>query len=95
MDRLVFAIWTAAMFLGFGTSFLIAQLCFENNFAITIFGYYYVLFSILCNSVIVLVLSIVLIFKSNRIKTLKSIGVLLINIPIAYIYFLIVINTFH
>ncbi len=95
MDRLKIAISTARIFFGFGTFLLILQFCHENKFAITIFGFYYVLFSILCNGLIVLIYLGVLVLKSNRIKTLKSIGILILNIPIAYVYFLIVTNTFY
>lgn len=90
MDRLKIASWIAFIFFGFGTLFLILQFCYENKFAITIFGWYYVLFSIVFNSLIVLILLVILVFNTNRVKTLKSIGILLINIPIAYAYFLIV-----
>ncbi|MEH6538106.1 MAG: hypothetical protein V7719_17025 [Psychroserpens sp.] len=95
MDRFNMAITTAFVFFGFGTMLLILQLCCQNKFAITIFGFYYVLFSVIANSLVVLVLLFVLIFKMNKIKTLKSIGALLINIPIACVYFLIVTETYN
>lgn len=92
MDRLKTAITVAALFFVIGTIFLILQLCFKDRFEITIFGYYYVCFSIIVNIAALGSLLVVLMLKDNKIKTLKSMGVLLINIPIAYLYFLIVIK---
>ncbi|MEM5565418.1 hypothetical protein WNY78_09890 [Psychroserpens sp. AS72] len=92
MDRLKTAFWLATLFFVIGTIFLILQLCFTDMFEITLLGYYYVYFSVIVNIIAVVLLLIVLIFKSDKIKTVKAIGVLLINIPIAYLYFLIVIK---
>ena len=92
MDRLKAAIILAILFFIIGTLLLILQICFQNNFEITLYGYYYVYFSVVVNSLFLIIFLLVLIFKTDRLKTLKSIGVLLINIPIAYLYFLIIIK---
>lgn len=92
MDRLKTANVVAMLFFIIGTLFLILQICFKGSFEITLFGYYYVYFSVIVNIIVLGLLLVVLIFKTNRIKTLKAIGVLLINIPIAYLYFLIVMK---
>jgi len=92
MDRLKFATITALVFFSFGTLILISQICFRNEFAITIFGLYYVLFSIVINSLIVLVMLFSFLVEEKAIKTLKSIGILLVNIPIALLYYILVID---
>ncbi|MCD2260116.1 hypothetical protein [Psychroserpens luteolus] len=92
MDRLILAKKTALISFTTGTILLVLQFCFQNEFAIALFGYYYLLFAIIVNSLMVLYLLGTLILKNNPIKTLKSIGILIINIPIAIVYTSIVID---
>jgi len=77
-------------FLIIGTFLFILQLFFRGITLITIIGYYYVIFSLILNSIAVILLFTLLFVEENTKEILKSIGVLLINIPIAYLYFYIV-----
>ncbi|WP_299337027.1 hypothetical protein [uncultured Psychroserpens sp.] len=95
MDRLKLTIWITLVFFGFGSMLFALHLFDKDSFVIIIFGYYYVLFCVVFNSLLVLILLFILLLKNNKAKTLKSIGVLLINIPIALLYFNIVVNTIH
>ena len=80
MDRLKIAITVASLFSAIDTIFLILQLCFKDSFEITIFGYYYVCFSIIINIAALRSLLVILMLKDNKIKTLKSMGVLLLAV---------------
>ncbi|MEX1384332.1 MAG: hypothetical protein AB1Z17_13155, partial [Lutibacter sp.] len=93
MSTIKFTTKTATLFFSIGTLLLLIQIVVRGISTITIVGLYYVIFSVLINLFLVLLLILKLIFKSNKISTLKSIGILTINIPIAYLYFYIV-NTF-
>ncbi len=93
MNQLKFSKIIFFIFFSIGTVLLILQFCFRNEFVIAIMGLYYVLFSIAINLVIVLVFLGSLIFKNDLSTILKSIGIISLNAPIAYIYFLIVIET--
>lgn len=92
MNRIKLAITTASLFFIFGTILFLLQLGLRNEYTIAIFGYYYVLFAIAFNSIAVVVLLIALITHKKRNDTLKSIGVLCINIPVAFLYFKIIID---
>lgn len=92
MNRIKIATITAIVFFILGTILLLLQLGFRKDYTIAIFGYYYVLFAVAFNSVAVMVLLIGLITHHKKIDTLKSIGILCINIPIALLYFQIVID---
>ncbi|WP_298902649.1 hypothetical protein [uncultured Psychroserpens sp.] len=91
MDRLQFVTKAALTFFSIGTLLLILQLCFKTESGIAIIDLYYLLFAIVINSLILLVLIGYLIIKDNKLKTLKSIGILITNIPIADGYFYVVI----
>lgn len=56
-------------------------------------GFFYIILALIVNLVMLLTLLVTLItFPENRLKSLKTIGILLINIPIATLYFYTLIN---
>lgn len=72
-----------------GTIFFLLYL-FSQNTEIIIFGFVYLCIATALNLMLFLsLLIIVLTDARSRIETLKSMGLLLINIPIAILYFLI------
>lgn len=74
-----------------GTVLFVLQLIFNKNDSILIVGYHYVSLAIFVNLIYILLLIITL-FENERIKeTLKCIGIILLNIPIAIIYLTILI----
>ncbi len=85
---------TALVFFSIGTLFLFTHLLFRGSLRLILAGYLYVIASVFINGLIVSVLLYTLIMESNKKETLKSIGILLLNAPIAYSYFLIAINKF-
>lgn len=80
----------ALFFFSIGTVLFLLQIIFRDINVITMIGFYYLFISIICNMFFVAVLLIGLLLKESVKQTLKAIVVLLINIPIAYIYMLIV-----
>lgn len=78
----------ALTFFAIGTILLLSYLIFRIEGIITI-GYLYVYISALINLFILAMLLLALIAKNNKVEILKSIGILLLNIPIAYLYFII------
>ncbi len=94
MKNIKLTINTAIVFFSIGTLLLLIQIVVREISTITIIGLYYVIFSILINLFLVLLLILKLIFKSNKISTVKSIGILTINIPIALFYYFLVIRYF-
>lgn len=83
----------ALAFFTFGTLLFILQVIVRGITGITMVGYFYVIVSIIINLIILIVLVFSLAIKNENIpETLKSIGVILANIPIAYLYFYIVMN---
>ena len=82
----------AKIFFCIGTAIFLLHFIFRDTSFLIWIGYIYTMFSIVINTIIVIVLLIALILERRRIETLKSIGVILANAPIAYGYFLIVIE---
>lgn len=78
----------ALAFFAIGTILLLSYLTLRIEGIITI-GYLYVYISALINLFILAMLLLALIAKNNKVEILKSIGILLLNIPIAYLYFII------
>ncbi len=75
-----------------GTLFLLTYAITKYDM-IAVFGYYYLITAIFFNIAIVLYLIIkTIINKSELITNLKTIGVILLNIPIAYLYVIIVFD---
>lgn len=73
-----------------GTLLLILQLFKRKINLITITGLYYVQICVLINTLIVIFLMVLLGIKENKKEILKSMGIILLNIPIAYFYFYLV-----
>lgn len=92
INRFRFCFNTARISFILGSILFLIQLIISDLSTITIIGLYYVAIALFVNLVILLGLILALIFESNKKDTLKSIGILSTNIPIAAVYTLIVIN---
>lgn len=92
MNKFRASLFIAILFFVIGTLLLVLQAIYGDITSITFAGYYFVLIAIVLNLAILLVLVVVLSFFPEKRETLKSIGVILLNIPIAYIYYLIVMT---
>ena len=85
-------IQAAIISFGLGTLLLIIY-AITHLIEIAIIGYYYLIVTLFINSILALVfLILAIIFKSERIKNLKTIGIMLLNIPIAFLYVIIVFD---
>lgn len=80
------------IFFGIGSLLFLIQLIVQELSLVTIIGYYYLLLVLAINSLILLGLFISLIFEDNKLKTLKAMGIILLNLPIACLYLTIVLN---
>jgi hypothetical protein len=80
-----------------GTLLLVSELIFQTKDIILFTGLIYVLIAILVNSITFLLLIYQLITNApERFETFIQIGILLVNIPIAGLYFyLLIINPIH
>jgi hypothetical protein len=93
MSRLKATIKIAILFFIIGTLLLILHFIFNTTDFILWLGYMYVQLAVFINSIILIILIVALIIDKQRIETLKSIGVILLNIPIALVYFQMVIDS--
>ena len=85
---------TALVFFSIGTLLLLIQIGISKVSLITIIGLYFVIGSTIINLILVLLLIIQLIFDNNKRSTIKCIGFLTLNIPIAAFYYFLVIKFF-
>lgn len=92
MNRFKFAKKFALVFFIIGSTLFLIQIMTSELTAITIFGYYYLILSIIINLIFVILLLCTLVLDKNKKETIKSIGVLMLNIPIAFIYAYLVLN---
>jgi len=82
----------ALLFFSIGTLLFLVQLLVGQLSMITFIGYYFVMLAILINVLMLTIQFLILVFKNDKMMTLKSIGILLINIPIAYLYYYTILN---
>lgn len=76
-----------------GTLLLIAHLIFKSAFIILLIGLFYVYLAVFINLIVLLFLIISLITNpKNRKSTIIKILIVLLNVPIAVAYFLIILN---
>lgn len=79
-----------------GTSLFLLQLYTNNPYRLPYFGLIFIILAAIINTVLVIVLSYKMLNHPDRqIQILKTIGFILLNIPIAALYFLIIIPTIH
>lgn len=77
----------------FKYSFILGTLIYASyiitrNSDLIFFGFIYLVLAVIINIVMLATLLITLIaLPENRLKTLKTIGVLIINMPVAYLYY--------
>ncbi|WP_452601609.1 hypothetical protein [Pontimicrobium sp. MEBiC06410] len=93
MNRLKATIKIALLFFTIGTLLLILHFIFNTSNFIIWLGYMYVLLAIVINSILLIILIVALFIDKEKLETLKSIGVLTLNIPIAFVYFQMVIDS--
>ena len=79
---------------GIGTILLLLDLIQGGLTVIAIIGYYYVIIAIIINLLAVIALVFSFAKNYNKKDALRCFGVILINIPIAYLYFLIFMSQF-
>ena len=93
--KLPLAIQMAIVSFGIGTLLLLLHFIFKNSDIIIIpFGIYYVLIAFLVNGLMLLKLIIDWIIEPlNRSKIERQALILFANVPISFVYFLIVIYT--
>lgn len=78
----------------FGTILLVLFLNLKHGETIVMTGYIYTLITLLVNLIVfIILLGCAINNKFYRTKLLKTCGLLLLNIPIAISYFLIVVNS--
>lgn len=92
MDRYKASVSIAGIFVGIGTILVILQALVGGITAITFSGIYFLPIAIVFNIIILIALIIALLMFPNKKKTLKSIGIILLNIPIAFAYYHLVIT---
>lgn len=76
----------AIFFFILGTMLFLLQLIWTGINTITAIGFYFTAIAVLCNAFFILVLLVGLLLKENLIDTLKAIGLICINIPVAIGY---------
>lgn len=82
----------ALFFFSIGTLLFLIQLTQQTISLVTVIGFYYLGLSIIINSIIVIILLVHLLINKNKKETVTSIGIILINFPIAIMYYFIVMN---
>lgn len=76
-----------------GTVLLAIYLYFDYLNAISMFGFYFVIIAFIANAILLIVNIIAIIIDSNyRTELIKACAFMLLNIPIAILYFYIVIS---
>ena len=92
--KLPLAIQMAIVSFGIGTLLLLLHFIFKNSYIIVTVGIYYVLISFLINGLMFLKLIIDWFTEiQSRHKIERQALILFANVPISFIYFLIVIST--
>lgn len=73
-----------------GTVLLVLHLLWPDILGIMILGYYYLLFALFINCCVFIVLFCCLFTEKKKLPVVKSMLILLANLPIAYGYLLVV-----
>ena len=90
--KLPFAIQMAIVSFSIGTFILLLHFVLKNSDLVIIIGIYYLVIAFIVNGIMLLKLIFDWVTESkNRKSTLLQITILLINIPIAFFYFYLVI----
>lgn len=77
-----------------GSTIFTLQLCFTNTYAFVVLGLLFAIVAVFINSISLVGLIYYLLGNSNskKLELLESIGIVLLNIPIALLYFYILLN---
>ena len=76
-----------------GTVILALHLTFKHNTTLLIVGLYFTIIAVIINLIVFLSLLVTAIINFEyRFELLKSCGIILLNIPIAFLYFYLVIT---
>lgn len=92
MNRLRVSTGIAITFFTIGSILFALQLFMRGVTAITIIGYYYLILSVIINLIVVLFFLAALFLDKNKKETLKSICVILLNIPVSSLYAYMTLN---
>ena len=85
--------WTAMISFSFGTLLFLTQLVFSNSVNIYVLGLFYVITAAFINLIFVIALFVEMFLRPLLIEELMiTLGILLLNIPIAMIYFMILFH---
>lgn len=80
---------TALVFFTMGTFLFFLQIYMGKLTALTVIGFYYLIIAIIINCIFLITLIVKLILDQHRAETVRSIGIILANIPIATAYIFI------
>ncbi|MDO5970912.1 hypothetical protein Q4Q35_13960 [Flavivirga aquimarina] len=75
-----------------GTILFLLQAINKGLSTVTVIGFNYVKVAIIVNSLVFIILLFTLFLSKQKLETIKSIGIILLNIPIAFLYYQIVIH---
>jgi hypothetical protein len=89
-----FATQFAILSFAIGTLLLTTYLLIPNLEYVLLIGFYYLILAICLNSILIFYLFINLLITSNKYLAFLQILIVLANIPIAFLYYCIVMNYF-
>ena len=85
--------WTALISFSFGTILFLTQLVFSNSVNIYALGFNYVIIAAFINLIFVIALFVEMFLRPLMAEELMiTLGILLLNIPIAMMYLMILFN---
>lgn len=85
--------WTALISFSFGTILFLTQLVFSNSIDILVLGLLYVIIAVFINLIFVIALFAEMFLRPLLAEELMiTLGIMLLNIPIAMMYFMILFH---
>lgn len=85
--------WTALISFSLGTLLFLTQLAFSNSVDLLVLGLFYVIIAAFINLIFVIALFVEMFLRPTMIEELMiTLGIMLLNIPIAMIYFIILLS---
>lgn len=85
--------WTALISFSFGTVLFLTQLVFSNSIDILVLGLLYVIIAVFINLIFVIALFAEMFLRPLLAEELMiTLGIMLLNIPIAMMYFMILFH---
>jgi hypothetical protein len=85
--------WTALISFSLGTLLFLTQLAFSNSVDLLVLGLFYVIIAAFINLIFVIALFVEMFLRPLMIEELMiTLGIMLLNIPIAMMYLMILFN---